>query len=185
MQETNEAKSAVTARFRKAEADDALDSSSRTRASGLGVLSSATGSPATSEMQASLINAITRTMSASLTSATLSITAGVERRTRWTKAGLELDNEAQAEEGHQSLDIVSKPRPKLQPATVADLFCMDKADVKKLGRSLYVPLDRALKLSLLDAGLSVFLSLKPGSWVAVMSHGKLRFGTGQCSACEQ
>jgi hypothetical protein len=184
-QETEEAKSAVTARFRKAAAADIVSTESRTRASGLDVLASTgldSASGTSTEIKASLISAITRVMSASLTSAAPSTVSGADRRLRWKQAGISLDDQDDPD-GLQDL-TPKKSESTAKGRAVRDLsytaLCkMEKTAVKALGRTLYKMLDKQLKLDMVSAGLSVFHPLKQGSWVVVCSHGKLHFGLGE------
>jgi hypothetical protein len=160
--ETQEAKSAVTYRYKQAEAEDLIsavtdslrDNTSKIQAAPTEIKME-TDAAKSRSMKASVVTEITRVISATLTSTAKPNTTGLERRVRWRGLGIIAEDDAVED----------------TPATHAN-------DSTNSARSIYGSLSQRLPLSFTDAGIR-FRPLRPGSWVLVGFKDQIWLGNGK------
>jgi hypothetical protein len=193
--ETEESKSSITARYRKAQAEAAVQQGvpitdsvfpSTTRSTEDATESSAT-------MTMNLISQITRVVSDSLTGSAKSIASGTsERLARWRGAGIHPANEAPADNPVTHLTSVSTSRPTV---TIDQAIAISRNKkeftilMRKHGRKLLSLFQSRFadvaEFNFESAGVNSFYPLKIGSWVAVADKGALHIGSGMFNKAHQ
>jgi hypothetical protein len=163
--ETEEAKSAITYRYQHAtEAEELIDMVSKA----VNSTNSSTDSPcddsstSTTKLKASMVNEITRIMSAALTTTAKLDSAGVERLARWRNAGIVTEDLSNAT---LTVDSARPTRSALQ------------------SREIYQPLTARLPaFRFATGGISSLHPLKRGSWVLVGFKNRLWLGNGESAS---
>jgi hypothetical protein len=167
--ETDEAKSAVTYRYKQAEAADIIKAVSTTledngAQKNVDIKANATletDAATSSKLKASVVTEITRVISASLTSTAKPDATGIERRVRWRGLGI-LGND-------DTIDTAETP-------------AMHELELASSARHIYDALSRRLHLPFVNGRIHSH-PLKTGSWVLVGFQDKVRLGTGQWDIC--
>lgn len=171
---TEEAKSAITYRYRHAAEEDGINGLIETISRAANGPTSVDApqahddemSSSESKLKASMVNEITRVMSASLTSTAKGSTSGIERIARWRNAGIVLDG---------ILNATPLPSDATSPANPPQPSALRN-------RQIYQPLAQRLpRFSFITGGISSFHPLKPGSWVLVGFKDRLWLGSGALS----
>ena len=160
--ETEEAKSAVTYRYKQAEVEDLVnavttnlgDDKSEVEVAGKDVEAEAAKSRS---MKASVVTEITRVISAALTSTAKPNTTGLERRVRWRGLGVLAEDD--------------EPDDSMVPA-------MRENDSADSARNIYNSLGKRLPLPFINAGIH-FHPLTLGSWVLVGFKDRVWLGNGE------
>lgn len=160
--ETEEATSAVTYRYKKAEAESVLEAVAANHPDGKSVdlerRTAGTDAEKSSNVKSSIVNEITRVISASLTSTAKLDTTGLERRVRWRGLGViagEIESQSEV--------------PPPQDAG---------SNLTTSARKVYSTLAKHLPYSFSSAGITPFHPLKHGSLVLVGFMDKVWLGIG-------
>jgi hypothetical protein len=158
--ETEEAKSAVTYRYKQAEADgllEAVSSNIESKPKMADPISEDDNDVSKStRLKASVVTEIAHVISASLTSTAKPDTTGLERRVHWRGLGI-------LAEGDVATNTASTNRDRASAST---------------GRYTYTTLEANLPLSFIEAGIN-FHPLKHNSWVLVEFQNKVWLGNGE------
>jgi hypothetical protein len=166
--ETEESKSAITYRYQHAMGTEELvDVVSKAVDVNKPAGASAPDSPhdddptSTTKLKASMVNEITRIMSAALTTTAKLDTAGIERLARWRNAGIITDNLSNMAAPSNTSSSTGLARSALQ------------------AREVYKPLAQRLSgFPFVNGGLSALHPLKCGSWVLVGFQNQVWLGNG-------
>jgi hypothetical protein len=181
--ETEEAKSAVSSRWTKAAAANAvlLMDVPEALAEIAKVSGAGEDSKSVPKIKANLICKITRALSSQFLTSYAS-TAGLTRQTRWKTNGtglvLDVDTNAgggfeeQKDTDHQSTQSQVLEHDPCQPLT--------KELVKQIARHVYTSIERCglTTFMFVSSGISSFYPLRRGSWVAVVTKSRLYIGHG-------
>jgi hypothetical protein len=181
--ETEEAKSAVSSRWTKAAAANAVLSMDVPEA--LAEIAKVSGagedSKSVPEIKANLIGEITRALSSRFSTSYAS-TAGLTRRTRWKTngTGLVIDVDADAGGEFEEQKDMSQQSTQSQVLEHDPRQPLTKELVKQIGRRVYTSIERCglTTFMFVSSGISSFYPLRRGSWVAVVTKSRLHIGQG-------
>jgi hypothetical protein len=160
--ETEESKSAVTYRYKHAEADGLLDAVSSSLGDNPKTADAdtddGTDASKSKHMKAAVVTEIARVISASITSTAKPNTTGLERRVRWRGLGVLAEDDATGDDAVAAVG--------------------NNSTLASSAHSLYTTLERRLPFSFVTAGIH-FHPLKHSLWVLVGFRDRVWLGTGK------